>query len=279
MIDHQYESPAGLDQRATPDDGAEPRRSAGALLRGSQLSRSFGDADTRILALDGVSLEVTGGEMALLMGPSGSGKTTLLAVLSGLLRPDSGQVLAGGEDIWAMSEEQRERFRLKHCGFIFQGYNLFTALTARQQMEMVVRWGEGASYREARRRADAMLKLLDLTRKANLRPIQLSGGEKQRVAIGRALIKEPTFLFADEPTSALDWAHGEQVVDLLRNAAHERGAAVIIVSHDPRIIPYADHVFHLEDGRLVPGGEQVIGHHHPPGKPGNNGNRSPISKG
>jgi putative ABC transport system ATP-binding protein len=184
------------------------------------------------------------------MGPSGSGKSTLLAVLSGLLRPDSGQVLSLGIDLWNLPAREQEAFRLRHCGFIFQGYNLFPALTARQQLEMVLRWGQGASGREARARADEMLTLLGLARKAHLRPAEMSGGEKQRVAIGRALMKNPDFCFADEPTSALDWAHGEQVVELLRVAAHERGATILVVAHDARIIPFVDRVFHLEDGRL-----------------------------
>jgi putative ABC transport system ATP-binding protein len=185
------------------------------------------------------------------MGPSGSGKSTLLAVLSGLLQPDSGQVLVEGRNIWEFSERERERFRLSSCGFIFQGYNLFPALTARQQLEMVLRWGNGATPRQARRKTDEMLDLLGLTRKARLRPAQLSGGEKQRVAIGRAMIKDPAFCFADEPTSALDWAHGEQVVELLRAAAHDRGATILVVSHDARIVPHVDCVYHLDDGVLV----------------------------
>jgi putative ABC transport system ATP-binding protein len=223
---------------------------SGPALRGRNLIRCFGDGDTKTTALNDVSLDLYAGQISLLMGPSGSGKSTLLAVLSGLLHPDSGQVTALGQDLWTMSEKQREHFRLKHCGFIFQGYNLFGALTARQQLEMVVRWGEGASARDARRRTDEMLALLGLAKKAHLRPIELSGGEKQRVAIGRALIKDPTFCFADEPTSALDWAHGEQVVELLRNAAHERNATILVVGHDARIVPYVDRVFHLEDGCL-----------------------------
>src|SRR5215472_18360150 len=125
-------------------------------LRGRNLSRLFGDGDSQTTALDHVSLDLYPGQIALLMGPSGSGKSTLLAVLSGLLHPSGGQVLALGEDLWKMSERQRERFRLRHVGFIFQGYNLFPALTARQQLEMVARWGEGAGAREARRRADEM---------------------------------------------------------------------------------------------------------------------------
>jgi putative ABC transport system ATP-binding protein len=219
-------------------------------LRGRDLTRTFGQGDTKSTAVHEVSIELATGQVALLMGPSGSGKSTLLAILSGLLSPDSGQVLALGQDLWGMSDRERERFRLRHVGFVFQGYNLFASLSARQQLEMVVRWGEGASAREARRRADEMLSLLGLAKKAHLRPGELSGGEKQRVAIGRALIKDPNFCFADEPTSALDWAHGEQVIELLRTAAHERSAMVLIVAHDARIIPYVDRVFHLEDGFL-----------------------------
>jgi putative ABC transport system ATP-binding protein len=220
-------------------------------LRARHLTRSFGSGEVKTTALDEVSLDLYPGQIALLMGPSGSGKSTLLAVLSGLLKPDAGMVLTLGQDLWTLSEKQRENFRLKHCGFIFQGYNLFPALTARQQLEMVLRWGAGATGREARRRADEMLDLLGLAKKANLRPMQLSGGEKQRVAIGRALIKEPTFCFADEPTSALDWKHGEHVIELLRAAAHDRNSTILVVAHDSRIIPHVDRVFHLEDGQLA----------------------------
>jgi putative ABC transport system ATP-binding protein len=139
-------------------------------LRARHLTRSFGSGEVKTTALADVSLDLYAGQIALLMGPSGSGKSTLLAVLSGLLTPDSGRVLALGQDLWAMKERQREDFRLKHCGFIFQGYNLFPALTARQQLEMVLRWGAGAGRREARRRSDDMLDLLGMTKKANLRP-------------------------------------------------------------------------------------------------------------
>lgn len=220
------------------------------VLRGRRIVKSFGDGEGLTTVLHEVSLDLYCGQTVLLMGPSGSGKTTLLAALSGLLRPDAGRVQALGHDLWAMTDRQRERFRLEHCGFIFQGYNLFPALTAAQQLEMVLRWGEGVPAREARRRAADMLGLLGLARKTHLRPAQLSGGEKQRVAIGRALIKSPTFCFADEPTSALDWVHGEQVIDLLRLATHERGTTNLLVSHDHRLVPYADHVVHLDDGRL-----------------------------
>jgi putative ABC transport system ATP-binding protein len=232
------------------------------VLRGLRLTRSFGDGDTRTYALRDVSLDLFRGQLILLMGPSGSGKSTLLAVLSGLLRPDSGQVLAlDGDkivDIWAMTDRQRENFRLRNCGFIFQGYNLFPALNARQQLEIVLRWGQGMPGPEARKQSEEILSLLGLAKKTHLLPSHLSGGEKQRVAIGRALVKSPLFCFADEPTSALDWAHGEQVIELLRAAAHERGTTTLVVSHDYRILPFVDAVYHLTDGQLTdtePSGE------------------------
>lgn len=221
---------------------------------GKGLSKSFGEGEMRTTAVNDVSIDIKQGEVALMMGPSGSGKTTLLAILSGLLKPDSGKVTALGQDLWSLNEREREHFRLKHCSFIFQGYNLFSSLTARQQLEIVAQWGDGASSREARKKADEILDILGLLKKAHLRPGELSGGEKQRVAIGRALIKNPDFCFADEPTSALDWAHGEQVIDILRSAAHERGCTVLIVAHDARVIPYADKIFYLEDGKMIDDG-------------------------
>ena len=226
------------------------RRPAGPTLVGQRLTRAFGSGEGRTVAVDDVSLSLEAGELNLLMGPSGSGKSTMLAVLSALLRPDAGRVTALGEDVWAMSEGELERFRLRNCSYIFQGYNLFPALTARQQLEVVLKWGEGASSREATKRADHVLGQLGIAHKAHLRPAQLSGGEKQRVAIARALVKNPAFLFADEPTSALDWENGQHVIELLREAARERNATVLVVTHDHRLLPYADRVFDMADGRL-----------------------------
>jgi putative ABC transport system ATP-binding protein len=227
-------------------------------LRAWGLTKSFGTGDVMTTALREVGIELFPGQLALLMGPSGSGKSTFLAALSGLLRPDDGRVLALDQDLWSLTEKERERFRRKYCGFIFQGYNLFPALTASQHLEMVLRWGNGCSYREAHERTTTMLGLLGLSKKAKLRPNQLSGGEKQRVAIGRALIKEPSFVFADEPTAALDWKHGEQVIELLRVAAHDAGATILVVGHDSRLIPHVDRVFHLDDGCLVEGGDRPL---------------------
>lgn len=220
-------------------------------LEAHHVFRSFGAGDTQTTVLHDVSLPLYGSEVALLMGPSGSGKSTLLALLSGLLRPDSGDVTALGQALGQMSENEQRRFRLRHCGFIFQGFNLFPSLTPREQLEMVLRWGEGVSRREAARRVDEALVRLGLGQRSDLTADQLSGGEKQRVAIARALLKEPTFCFADEPTSSLDWSHGEQVIQLLRTASRERGATIFIVAHDSRIVPYADRVYYLDDGCLT----------------------------
>ena len=223
-------------------------------LKGVHLTRTYGDGAKRRAALRDVSVDLFPGQLALLMGPSGSGKSTLLAVLSGLLEPDSGQVLAEDEgqlrDVWAMTPKQRDDFRLRTTGFIFQGYNLFPALTARQQLEIVLKWGGYASGSAARAQCDEMLDKLGLTPNRHKKPAHLSGGEKQRVAIGRALVKNPSFVFADEPTSALDWENGQRVIELLRDAAHERGASILVVSHDHRIIPFVDVYYHLEDGHL-----------------------------
>jgi putative ABC transport system ATP-binding protein len=220
------------------------------VLEASGLTHSFGDGAARTVVLRDVALQLFPGEVSLIVGPSGSGKSTLLAILSGLMRPESGQVLALGYDLGLMGDADLKAFRRCFCGFIFQGYNLFPALTARRHLEMVLRWGLGIPRREARWRADQMLAALGLDGKGGLRPDQLSGGEKQRVAIGRALIKGPALCFADEPTSALDWGHGRQAVELLCAAARQWGSTILVVSHDPRIVDYADRVFHLEDGSL-----------------------------
>ncbi|MFP5296416.1 MAG: ABC transporter ATP-binding protein, partial [Alphaproteobacteria bacterium] len=183
-------------------------------------------------------------------GPSGSGKSTLVACLSGLLRPDEGQVSALGQDLWGMKTGRIDRFRLDHCGFIFQGFNLFPALSALQQVEVVLKF-QGLSKADARRQATIALEEVGLGHRLHQRPSALSGGEKQRVAIARALAKQPQILFADEPTSALDGENGQVVIRLLRRAATEHGAAVICVTHDPRLEAWADRVIHIEDGVII----------------------------
>jgi putative ABC transport system ATP-binding protein len=226
---------------------------ANPSLSGRRLVQIFGSGETEVRVLRDVSLDLMPGQLTLIIGPSGCGKTTLLAVLSGLLPPTSGQVLAAGRDLYALSAAERREFRRQHVGFIFQGFHLFPTLTVREQLEMVLRWGEGVPADEAAGRTQDLLQVLNLARRAELLPQQLSGGEQQRVAVGRALIKKPDLVFADEPTSALDWDHGKQVMEILSLAAHKRSRTVVVVAHDPRVVPFADRVLHLEDGALKDG--------------------------
>ena len=226
--------------------------SAPVILRGTDLKHGFGQGGLRTEVLRGVTLELRRGEILLIVGPSGSGKSTLLAVLAGLLRPESGSVMVLGTDLWALSTAERKAFRFAHFGFIFQGFNLFATLTLNQQLEIILTWGAGMTKQQSLPVLAAMLDQLDLHDKGNLRPTHLSGGEKQRAAIARGLLQRPDVCFADEPTSALDWGHGREVIRLFREAASRSGTAVLIVSHDIRIKPWADRVIILEDGHLTP---------------------------
>jgi putative ABC transport system ATP-binding protein len=221
------------------------------ILCAAGLRKVFRDGEKVNTVVDGAAVQLHRSEVVALVGPSGSGKSTLLALLSGLLRPDAGRVTVAGEDLWAGDGAHLETHRSRHFGFVFQGYNLFPALTARQQLEITLRWTQGVHAREARRRSERMLDRLGLGGRMNLRPAQLSGGEKQRVAVGRALVKNPALVFADEPTSALDWAHGQNVVALLRDAAHDCRAAVLIVTHDPRVVQFADRGLKMGSGRVA----------------------------
>jgi putative ABC transport system ATP-binding protein len=214
------------------------------------LVKRFRTGRNVIEVLKGVDFEAPRGALTMVMGPSGSGKSTLIAALSGLLKPDEGQVSALGEDLWSRGGRRIDRFRLDHCGFIFQGFNLFPALTALQQVTTVLKY-QGLSAGEARRTASEALDEMGLKPRMHQRPSELSGGEKQRIAIARAIAKRPSLLFADEPTSALDTENGRIVVRLLRRAATEHDAAVICVTHDPRLEAFADRVINIEDGRVL----------------------------
>jgi len=219
-------------------------------IQGTGLVKRFKTGRTHIEVLKSVDFEARHGEMTMVMGPSGSGKSTLVAALSGLLKPDAGQVTAMGEDLWSLRPGKIDKFRLDHCGFIFQGFNLFGALSALQQVTTILKY-KGFSPEEARDRAAVALTEVGLGARLNQRPAELSGGEKQRVAIARALAKEPRLLFADEPTSALDGENGQIVIKLLQRAAKQHGAAVICVTHDPRLEAYADRIIHIEDGLIL----------------------------
>jgi putative ABC transport system ATP-binding protein len=229
---------------------APPQTLPVKALSARGLVKRFKTGRTYVEVLKEVDIDARHGDVTMVMGPSGSGKSTLIAALSGLMKPDQGQVMALGEDLWARSDRRIDRFRLDHCGFIFQGFNLFPALTALEQVSTVLKY-QGLSKLDARRVAIEALDEVGLKPRMHQRPSELSGGEKQRIAIARAVAKRPSLLFADEPTSALDGENGQIVIRLLRRAATEHDAAVVCVTHDPRLEAFADRIIHLEDGRIV----------------------------
>lgn len=211
------------------------------------VSKRFGDGDTGVLAVRGVSLAVEPGEIVLIMGPSGSGKTTLLSMMGALLKPTDGSIHLDGTEISALSEGRLPDIRLRQFGFIFQDFNLLSALTVLENVAIVAELS-GLKGRAARDKATALLTELGLGERLDFLPEKLSGGEKQRVAIARALINDPTLILADEPTANLDSKIGHEIMRLLRRIAQEQGRSVVIVSHDQRIRDIADRVLWLEDG-------------------------------
>ena len=204
----------------------------------------------RYQALRRVDLSIQYGDVQLLMGPSGSGKTTLLSILAGILTPTAGSVRLLGQEISKLSSSKLAQFRLENIGFIFQGFNLFPALSAIENVEVTLHL-KGIRGLAAREQAIDLLEQVGLADRANQRPQDLSGGQKQRIAIARALAGNPTFIMADEPTAALDSHNGHAVIELLRTLAKEKGRTVLIVTHDPRIADVADHIAYLEDGVLT----------------------------
>jgi putative ABC transport system ATP-binding protein len=219
------------------------------LLQTHDLTKQFGYGETLVSAVDHVSLRVDEGEMVLIMGPSGSGKTTLLTLIGGLLRPTAGTVTIAGEETTALSQRDLARVRRHLVGFIFQSFNLWESLSAQENIELALNIG-GVTGAAARDRARRLLEERGLSHRAHFRSRDLSGGEKQRLSIARALANEPRLLLADEPTANLDSRHGREVMRLLSDIAHSDGKAVIVVGHDQRIREVADRVLWLEDGRL-----------------------------
>ncbi len=214
------------------------------------VTKNYDEGSTKTLALDGVDLTVNRGEVTLLMGPSGSGKTTLLSIMGCILRPTSGQVLLGGKDVTSLREADLPAVRLRHIGFVFQGFNLFPTLSAGENVELSLGL-KGVKGSEAKDEALRLLTLVGLAEKYNAFPADISGGQKQRVAIARAVAGSPEVILADEPTAALDSHTGKTIVEMMAKLAHHEDRAVVIVTHDNRLIDYADRIVRLEDGRIA----------------------------
>ena len=219
------------------------------ILETQAVTKVYGDGANRVVALDGASLRLHAGQILLIMGPSGSGKTTLLSVMGCILRPTSGRVIVDGKVASDLSEELLPDIRRHYFGFVFQSFNLFGSLTALENVEVVLRM-KGVAKDTIAPQSLALLQRVGLAQRAHAYPRDLSGGEKQRTALARALAGDPAIVLADEPTANLDSKTGHEVLALLRTLAEETGKAVAIVSHDPKAESVADTVLTMEDGRL-----------------------------
>ena len=222
-------------------------------LRVESVSKSFGDGPTAVHAVRDVTFGVGEGEIVAIVGPSGSGKSTLLSMLGCLLTPGSGRITILGEDVTRLGQSARSAFRLRHIGFVFQSFNLLGALSARENIEIALNLA-GAAGHAARQRAEDLLELLEIGERGGMRPGSLSGGEQQRLAIGRALANRPDVILADEPTASLDSRAGRRVMELMRSAV-EGGEAksLVVVTHDTRILDLCHRVLLMEDGVLKEG--------------------------
>ncbi|MGW4691765.1 ABC transporter ATP-binding protein [Kitasatospora cineracea] len=228
--------------------GPDAPLTGSAVVSLSAARKSYGTGDSRVTALDDVTLDFPAGTFTAIMGPSGSGKSTLLQCAAGLDRVDSGRVSLAGADPAGMSENALTKLRRDRIGFIFQSFNLIPALTARQNVELPLKL---AGVRPDPTEVEKILAGVNLTGRAGHLPSELSGGQQQRVAIARALVTRPEVLFADEPTGALDTRTSRDVLALLRRIVTENGQTIIMVTHDPAAASYADQVVFLADGRVV----------------------------
>jgi len=225
------------------------RSQSSATVQVQGLNHWFGTGAMRRQVLQGIDLAIDPGEVVLLTGPSGCGKTTLLTLVGALRQLQEGSVRVFGEELQGASRTARQRLR-QRIGMIFQGHNLLRCLSAEQNVQMGADLLQGLGYRARRDRAREWLRAVGLGDHLGKLPHDLSGGQKQRVAIARALAAQPQLLLADEPTAALDSRSGRDVVELLQRLARDQGCAVLMVTHDPRILDVADRIVQMEDGRL-----------------------------
>jgi putative ABC transport system ATP-binding protein len=227
---------------------AAQAQSDGAVVAARDLTRRYGEGDTAVDALRGVSLEVGRGELTAVMGPSGSGKSTLMHILAGLDRPTSGEVLVDGTSIGKLGDTDLTKLRRRHIGFVFQFFNLLPMLTAEENVLLPL---SIAGEKPEREWFATLIDKVGLADRLTHRPAELSGGQQQRVAIARALVSRPTVVFADEPTGNLDSATSEEILHLLRESVDGFGQTTVMVTHDPRAAAIADRILFLADGLIV----------------------------
>ena len=223
---------------------------SGLVMEATGVIKDLGVGVAQIRALKGVDLALKGGELTLLMGPSGSGKTTLLSILGCMLTPTEGTVRVRGDSIAGKNPEDLAKLRRENIGFVFQSYHLFPTLSAADNVRLALDV-RGETGTDAKDKARSALDRVGLSSKTRNYPSQLSGGEQQRVAIARAVVGDPSVILADEPTAALDSENGKAIMGILAAIAKDPGRGVLVVTHDPRLVPFADRIIHIEDGSIV----------------------------
>jgi putative ABC transport system ATP-binding protein len=223
---------------------------ADLAVKASELTKWFGEGETKTVAVKDVSFEAYLGEILYIVGPSGSGKTTLLSMISGILRPNSGKVVVEDKDIWSLTNDEIADFRLNKVGFVFQDYHLFPRLTTVENVAIPLIL-QKLDWEEALKVAMEYLEIVGLKERAQLQPVTLSGGEQQRVAIARAIASRPDILIFDEPTASLDGETGRRIVDFVKRNILTDKRCIIMVTHDARIFEYADRIMKMEDGKLT----------------------------
>jgi putative ABC transport system ATP-binding protein len=233
---------------AVPAEVAGEEAAAGPVVEAHELTRRYGEGDTAVDALRGVSLEVARGKLTAVMGPSGSGKSTLMHILAALDKPTSGYVVLAGNRLGELNDTEITKLRRKHIGFVFQFFNLLPMLTAEENVLLPLTI---AGEKPDKEWFDGLMKTVGLADRRTHRPAELSGGQQQRVAMARALVSKPTVVFADEPTGNLDSKTGEEILNLLRHSVDSYGQTTVMVTHDPRAAAIADRILFLADGQIV----------------------------
>ena len=224
------------------------------------VGKTYDAGGQKVVALNGIDLEIKKGELMMLVGPSGCGKTTLISVIAGILNQDEGNCIVFGENLLTLRSQDKLAFRAKNIGFVFQAFNLLPALTASENVSVPLIIN-GMKRQEAERKAAHVLAQVGLGGRTASLPAQLSGGQQQRVAIARALVHNPRLIVCDEPTSALDHETGHTVMQLLKDVALQEGRALVIVTHDSRIFEFADRIAIMDDGHIVKVTDSAVGLH------------------